>query len=318
MVAETVTVDNFCRAETDRMLKGYVDMGALGTFFHIRQPTPIDKQRVIRMNRDTLYSFGIFDLDAGPVTIVKPDSKGRFQSMQVITQDHYTPAVYYEPGEYTLSKEQIDTRYVLALIRTYANASNQEDIKVANSLQDELVVKKQDGGIGVFETPVWDLQSLKRVRDAINVLAGTKKDCSGMFGDKKNVDTLSHLLGTAYGWGGNPDEDATYFNVVPKENDGTTPYTLTVAEVPVDGFSSITVYNKDGFMEKNDLDAYSVNIKRATKNPDGTTTIHFGGDPSNTNYPPITVGWNYIVRLYEPRKEVLDGSWTFPAPTPVE
>jgi hypothetical protein len=25
-------------------------------------------------------------------------------------------------------------------------------------------------------------------------------------------------------------------------------------------------------------------------------------------------GWNYIVRLYEPRKEILDGDWTFPAP----
>jgi len=22
-------------------------------------------------------------------------------------------------------------------------------------------------------------------------------------------------------------------------------------------------------------------------------------------------GWNYVVRLYRPRKEILDGSWTF-------
>jgi hypothetical protein len=32
---------------------------------------------------------------------------------------------------------------------------------------------------------------------------------------------------------------------------------------------------------------------------------------------PITPGWNYIVRLYRPRKEVLDGSWTFPEGQPV-
>jgi hypothetical protein len=25
-------------------------------------------------------------------------------------------------------------------------------------------------------------------------------------------------------------------------------------------------------------------------------------------------GWNYIVRLYRPRAEILDGTWTFPEP----
>jgi hypothetical protein len=27
-------------------------------------------------------------------------------------------------------------------------------------------------------------------------------------------------------------------------------------------------------------------------------------------------GWNYIVRLYRPRKEILDGEWKFPTPQP--
>ena len=88
LAQETVTVDNFVRAETDMTLKRYADQGAFGKLLHLRQPTPIDKQDVIRMNRDTLYSFGIFDLDASPVTILKPDSKGRFQSMLIINQDH--------------------------------------------------------------------------------------------------------------------------------------------------------------------------------------------------------------------------------------
>jgi hypothetical protein len=29
-------------------------------------------------------------------------------------------------------------------------------------------------------------------------------------------------------------------------------------------------------------------------------------------------GWNYLVRLYRPHKEILDGKWKFPAPQPVE
>ena len=31
----------------------------------------------------------------------------------------------------------------------------------------------------------------------------------------------------------------------------------------------------------------------------------------------LVPSWNYIVRQYRPRKELLDGSWTFPAPVPV-
>jgi hypothetical protein len=27
---------------------------------------------------------------------------------------------------------------------------------------------------------------------------------------------------------------------------------------------------------------------------------------------PIMDGWNYIVRLYRPRSEILDGTWSFP------
>ena len=85
--SEAVTVDNFVRAETDMTLASYVKQGAFGKFLHIRQPVSIDKQDVIRMNRDTLYSMGVFDLTT-PVTIAKPASQGRFQSMMVINQDH--------------------------------------------------------------------------------------------------------------------------------------------------------------------------------------------------------------------------------------
>ncbi len=311
LAQETVTVDNFVRAETDMTLKRYVDQGAFGKLLHLRQPTPIDKQDVIRMNRDTLYSFGVFDLDASPVTIVKPDSKGRFQSMLIVNQDHSMQPVEHGAGSFTLTKEKIGTRYVIVGIRTFMNANDPKDIKAANELQDKITIEQAK--VGSFEIPDWDEASLGKVRDAINILASTKTDASGMFGDKSKLNPINHLLGTAYGWGGNPEEAAIYMNVVPEDNDGNTPYTLTIAEkVPVDGFTSITVYNSKGYLEKNSLDAYSINNITAQKNQDGTVTIHFGGDPSNSNYLPITPGWNYIVRMYQPRKELLEGSWKFP------
>src|SRR5918993_890978 len=49
-----VTVANFARAETHMYFANSVRQGALGRIVHLRTPTPIDKQDVIRMNRDTL------------------------------------------------------------------------------------------------------------------------------------------------------------------------------------------------------------------------------------------------------------------------
>lgn len=100
---------------------------------------------------------------------------------------------------------------------------------------------------------------------------------------------------------------------MPKENDGKTVYRLTVKGVPVDGFWSVCVYNKDGFFEKNEPNAYVVNNLTAKKNDDGSVTIQFGGyDGKTPNCLPVSPGWNYMVRLYRPRKEVLDGTWLFP------
>ena len=102
-------------------------------------------------------------------------------------------------------------------------------------------------------------------------------------------------------------------------NDGKTPYTLTVKDdVPVDAFWSVTLYNKESRMPINELNAYSFNDVTAKKADDGSITIHFGGDPKADNYLPIVPGWNFIVRLYQPKKEVLDGSWTFPEPKAAE
>jgi hypothetical protein len=313
--SEMVTVDNFVRAETDTTFGRYVKMGALGKFLHIRQPTPIDKQDVIRMNRDTLYSIGVFDL-ATPVTIVKPASQGRFQSMMVISQDHSILPIEHGVGEFTLTKEKVGTRYMVVIFRTFVDANDLADIKVANALQERIAVRQATQG--TFEVPDWDQASLKKVRDAVNVLAATRTSAKGMFGDKAKLNPISHLLGTAFGWGGNPDEAAAYDNVLPAKNDGKTPYVLTVKDVPVDGFWSITVYTKDGYMEKNDQNVYSYNNVTAKENADRSITIHFGGGPSATNNLPITPGWNYLVRMYQPKQEIINGSWSFPEAQPAE
>lgn len=311
-----VNADNFSRAESDLSFSNVVKDGGFGKFLHIRNPTPIDHQPVIRMNRDTLYSAIVCDLDAGPVTITLPDPGKRFMSMQVIDEDEYTPMVVYGKGDYTLTREKVGTRYFLAAIRTLVDPNNPQDLGEVHKLQDGLKVNQKSAG--TYEIPKWDPVSQKKVREALLVLGSTLPDAKGMFGTKEQTDPVRHLVGSAMAWGGNPEKDAMYLNVTPKNNDGTGVYRLTVKDVPVDGFWSINLYNGEGYFEKNQYDAYSVNNITAKKNADGSVTVQFGGcDGKIPNCLPIMPGWNYIVRLYRPRPEVLDGKWTFPEAQPV-
>ncbi|WP_413991102.1 DUF1254 domain-containing protein [Labrys okinawensis] len=311
--AVPVTVDNFIRAESDLYLGNIAKDGGLGKFNHRREPASIDKQDVIRLNRDTLYSSAVFDLDAGPVTITLPDPGKRFMSMQVISEDHYVPEVVYGAGTYKLDKRLVGTRYVAVAVRTLVDPSDPKDVDQVHALQDAIQVSQKNQG--KFEIPEWDQTSQKKVRDALLALGSTIPDFKKAFGTRQAVDPIRHLIGTAVGWGGNPDKDATYLNVTPAENDGTTVYTLKVKDVPVDGFWSISLYNAQGYYEKNEYGAYSINNITAKKSSDGSIDIQFGGcDGKIQNCLPIMKGWNYTVRLYRPRPAILDGKWTFPAP----
>src|SRR5712675_2051890 len=76
---------------------------------------------------------------------------------------------------------------------------------------------------------------------------------------------------------------------------------------------SMTVYNAKGYLEPNQYNAYSVNNITAKKNADGSVAVQFGGcDGKISNCLPTMPGWNYMVRLFLPRAEVLNGKWKFP------
>jgi hypothetical protein len=312
-----VTADNFTRAETDTYFANIVkSAGGVGKFFHRHEIEPIDNQIVIRGNRDTVYSAAVFDLDAGQVTVTLPAAGKRFMSMIVIDQDQYTPAVYYG-GSHRFTRQQIGTRYLMLALRTFVDPTDPEDIKKVHALQDAVKVSQQSPGS--FEISTWDPVSHKKVKDALLVLYATVPDQNRMFGTKKQIDSVRRLIGSAGGWGGNPDSEAKYLNVNPSRNDGKTVYKLTVkGDVPVDGFWSITVYDAEGRFQKNEHDAYSVNNLTGKKSADGSIVVQFGGcDGKILNCLPTMPGWNYMVRFYRPRAEILKGKWTFPQAQPV-
>ena len=80
----------------------------------------------------------------------------------------------------------------------------------------------------------------------------------------------------------------------------------------------MTLYDDKGWMPVNKYNAYSFNNVTAKKAKDGSVTIHFGGDPKADNFLPIVSGWNYIVRMYQPGAEILNGTWAFPSAEAVE
>jgi hypothetical protein len=310
MTSMRVNVDSFARAETARMFAALQHQsGGVNVLHHNRVPAPLDDQPVIRQNRDTLYSSAIVDLSGG-ATLTFPDAGERYLSVMVVNEDHYINRILHDPGDYDLPVGDYDTEYVLVAARILMDPNDAADVAVVNALQDAM--RLTAGSARPYEPPDYDPASLDVTRGALLTLARGMDSFDRTFGRKEEVDPVRHLLGTASGWGGLPEREAFYLNVEPGLPVGS--YRLEVADVPVDAFWSISVYNAAGFFEPNASGVVNINSVTAARNDDGSVTVRFG-DGEEPNTIGIMDGWNYAVRLYRPRPEILDGSWTFPALT---
>jgi hypothetical protein len=311
MTKVAVNVDNFVRAETDHMFAAIArDAGGVNRWNHNRGPTPLEHQPVIRMNRDTLYSAAVIDIRDG-ATITVPEAGDRYLSVMVLNQDHFVNAVIHEPGVHELTVESFDTDYVVAAARILVNPADPADIAAVNALQDAFEL---DAGSAVdYAVPDYDGDSYVETREAVLTLAKGLSGFARAFGRREQVDPVRHLLGTAAGWGGLPESEAHYVNVEPGLPVGA--YSLTVREAPVDGFWSISLSDADGYFPTDTGGRVSVNNLTAQRDPDGSVTVHFGGDESLPNLLPIAEWWNYLVRFYQPHPEILDGTWSFPSVT---
>ena len=309
MTAQLVNVDNFARAETDRMFAALAQQaGGVNRLHHNREPTPLDQQPVIRMNRDTLYSLAIVDLQGG-ATMTVPESGDRYVSVMVVNNDHYINRIIHEPGEHRLTVDDYDTRHVAVAARVLVDPNDPHDLETVRELQDGFALRARSSD--PFAPPEYDTESLDDTRNALLHLARNVEGFARTFGARDEVDPVRHLLGTAAGWGGLPEREAYYVNVDPRLPVGR--YTLRVGDVPVDGFWSISLYDADGFFPDSGQPV-SVNDVTAARDADGGITVHFGDWPDGTpNRLPVADGWNYLVRLYRPRAEILDGTWTFPS-----
>ena len=131
-----VNVDNYVRAESDYQIQTYAKtLNCFGTLVHQRDFYSVDNQLTVRVNRDTYYSFGLYDLTS-PVTITKPDPGDRFQSLMIINQDHSISPTIHEGGTFRYTREKLGSRYMIVIFRTFANATDPKDQTIAHSLQN--------------------------------------------------------------------------------------------------------------------------------------------------------------------------------------
>ncbi|MFE6734541.1 DUF1254 domain-containing protein [Microbacterium sp. NPDC057650] len=291
-----VTIDNFAQAETESMITRMLPIiGSLGVFHHDRQLAPLEQQPVIRQNRDTLYSVAVVDISGG-ASLTIPDVGDRYISVMVINQNHYINRVFHSAGTHTLTVDEFDTDYVVVAVRLLFDPNSADDIADVHRLQDAITLDAP--AQRAFVPQDWDPASHREVREALLVLGKTIGGLAGCFGRKDEVDPVRHLVGTALGWGGLPDAEASYINIDPQLPVGE--YSMTFRDVPADAFWSVSVYNAAGYFEPGPSEITNVNSVFAARGDDGSVTVRFG-DPAAENGIPLPEGWNLLIRLYRPR-----------------
>lgn len=307
---ESVNVDNFVIAETARMFAALqAAAGGVNTFRHNTQPAPIDEQTVVRLNRDTLYSFCIADISAG-ATLSLPDAGDRYLSAMIVNEHHLINRIFHSAGSFELTTEEFGTPYVLVAVRVLVDPEDEADLAVVGALQEGIALEARSAT--PYTAPHFDAGSLDETRSALLTLAKGVGGYRGMFGTAQEIIPVRHLIGTASGWGGLPESEAVYVGIDPGLPPGD--YTLTMKDAPVDAFWSISVYDAEGYFEKNPAGRYTINSITAQREEDGSVVVRFVDDPATTipNAIPVPEGWNLLVRLYRPRAAYFDGTWTVP------
>ena len=314
MKTTKVTPETYIRAESDRQFGVIAKMaGGVNRFYHFRRPTPLDKQNVVRMNRDTLYSMGIVDTSKGATITVPELPRDRYVSVYLVDNDHYCPFVIYRAGTHELPR---GTQYLGLGVRIQVfNPKDEDELALINKLQDQFIIKANSAEL--LPEFTWDIESLQALTDRYEKEFAQYSSFKGMMGPRGQVDEKTRHIAAAGGWGLFPEWDATYLNY-----SGGHDYRVchqATYQVPENGaFWSITVYGNDGFMKSDNNIVNSSNMKL---NADGTFTVYFGAAETCGEVPnrlDTTEGWNFAMRIYRPGKSVLEGAYKLPAAKPVK
>jgi hypothetical protein len=126
--------------------------GKVNEFFYITRPTLLDRQTVVRMNRDTLYAGAVVNTEGGATVTIPEFPDDRYFSVYVIDNDHYASKVFYESGTHKIPD---DTKYVALIQRIQVmDPADEKDVALVNELQKS--IKINAASADPFTDPKWD------------------------------------------------------------------------------------------------------------------------------------------------------------------
>ena len=285
----TVTEDNFPQAYTNLRFDAIINQaGGLNKF--LEMPTASSdpsKQFVVRMNRDTFYSTGIFDMTDG-IYLTIPETD-KYVSVQVVDENHETQPMIYGPGRHKLTAK---TTHAFVIVRSLDDSARQNLVVEANSSKP-------------FTVKNWDKQSFDQSAEAGNKIFSDGYDQSKAYSNKESGQTpYMNYVGAAGGWGGAMVQDNIYQTSKYMSADAC--YEMTFVDPEARDFWSATVYNGDGYIFNETANISS--IMSPIRNTDDSFTVRFGCDGKPNNIPTsegnTTGKFNVVVRHYGPSKMV--------------
>ncbi|MGA8323604.1 MAG: DUF1214 domain-containing protein, partial [Xanthobacteraceae bacterium] len=145
-------------------------------------------------------------------------------------------------------------------------------------------------------------------------------------GARWGTDYLSRTATARSNMYDNAPEETRYiytdFDSTGQRLNGANRYTVTFAKgqlPPVNGFWSLTLYNKEHLFEPNTLNRFSLGTKSKSLkyNPDGSLMLYYqndslGADKGSNWVPAPKDEFSLYVRAYWPKAEILDGRWMPP------
>ena len=147
--------------------------------------------------------------------------------------------------------------------------------------------------------------------------------------DRKKAYVTRAVIARAGLWG-NHGYEANYNFAWQDENgddlDGSRAYELTLVPPPVEAFWSLTMYDFPNFyLVANPIDRYAIGDRTPglKYGNDGSVTIYMArnspGEDKTSNWLPAPDGrFRPILRMYQPAKEILDGTYVLPGITRVD
>ncbi len=313
-----VNSDNYVEAEVDMSFANIYQTAGANHFRHDRNLIALDAQPAVTMNRDTVYSFGIFYVPQGTIITLPKSKDDRYQSAMILQSDHYIDQVLYGAGDHDIKSQ---TEFAAIVIRTQVDASDPNDIKYVNALQDQIKVTYPQGTqVKEYRPRTWNTAEVDELRAEYQAKAAKLDNLNDTSGAHGTLDPEKQKMGVAVALGLLPPEDAMYLYRdygLSKDICYSATYNKPGFDQP--GFFSFTMYGADKYLHEG---VSNLNDRTIKYNADDTFTLYFGsqqvcGDVDNRLDTPSD-NWYLGMRIYRAQPQVVSGEYQLPTPTPVQ